>query len=91
MITALAREGKGYSPLVSYPQTHFLLWEVVKGKIHITSEVPLTETGLQDPTPSLDTAQNVGWQRGKCSFIQQEESTGSTPVCAPLPAKSISC
>lgn len=80
-VTALAGEGKGCSPLVFYPQTHFVLLEVAKSKIHIASEMPLTETGLQDPAPSLDTAQNVGWQRGKCSFVQREESAGSMPAC----------
>ena len=75
-----------------YSLRHVLLLEVAKGKIQVTSETPLTEIGLQDPAPSLDTAQSVGWQRGKCSFVQQE-SAGSTPVCmaGSTTPKSISC
>ena len=47
MVTALAGEGKGYSPLVLYPQTRFLLLEVAKGKIHITSEMSLQKLGCK--------------------------------------------
>lgn len=91
MITMLAGSGKGYLPLVFYPQIHFLSLKVAEDKIHISSGMPHTAIELQDPNPSLATAQNTGWQReGNADSFSRRVLVACQSVCLLLLPKSIS-
>lgn len=86
-----SREWKGISPTGFLSQIHYLSLKVAEDKIHIASEMPHTAIELQDPNPSLATAQNTGWQReGNADLFSRRVLVACQSVWLLLLPKSIS-